>query len=285
MAEKYSFGIVDDFPNKKVDTNRLTKEIQESTITTALDYINSDGIVCDLWFKDVLTSDSSATLTVIISEHSGEHLPNGNAPTMPDGRPIVRSDSRPLDTETYFTMSGDSDNNIGDGGMLMWNFSDSTTDMYIGPQVPDGFKAKYISIHFHCPVNLKDGTIYFFDAPWGSYMSMYVGVPANSYYPNPAGSIPASALGLSGDDMYAYTTEKIPLQCYVNKHHMYGDCPMGDELNAEGAAINAIPVGWNVCGLIVTPESDNISKGFASLEMYRCHTMLLPGQTVANLHG
>jgi len=69
------------------------------------------------------------------------------------------------------------------------------------------------------------------------------------------------------------------------KHRMFGSCPMGDELNAEGASLYPIPVGWHVCGLIITPESDNISKGYASLEMYRCHTMLLPGQTLASLHS
>jgi hypothetical protein len=69
------------------------------------------------------------------------------------------------------------------------------------------------------------------------------------------------------------------------RHLMYGTCPMGDELNAEGAAMAPIPVGWKLCGIIITPESDNVSKGYASLEMYRCHTMLLPGQTLESLHS
>jgi len=283
MAEKYSFGISDEFPYKKVDTSRLSKEISESTITTSLDYINSNNIICDVWFKDVLTSDSSATLNVIISEHDGEPLPEEIAPTMKDGRPIVRADSRPLNTETYFTMAGDDSTSIGGGAVMVWDFSNND-NIYEGPEIPSGFKAKKLSMTFHCPIYLKDGTVYFFDAPWGCYMNMFIGIPANSYYPNPAGSIPASALGLSSNNMYAYTTEEMAYQCYLNKHHMYGDCPMGDELNAEGAAVNAVPVGWKVCGLIVTPDSDNVSKGYASLELYRCHTMLLPGQTIETLH-
>jgi hypothetical protein len=114
---------------------------------------------------------------------------------------------------------------------------------------------------------------------------MFVGIPAGSYYPNPAGPIPASALGLSDGKMYAYTDEDLPYQSYVMRHLMYGTCPMGDELNAEGAAMAPIPVGWKLCGIIITPESDNVSKGYASLEMYRCHTMLLPGQTLESLHS
>jgi len=284
MAEKYSFGISDEFPNKKVDTSKLSKEIQESTITTALDYINENSIVCDVWFKDVLTLDSSTTLTVIISEHDGEPLAEKEVPLTPDGVPIVRSDSRPLGKETYFTMVGDS-TGIGDGEIFMWDFSNDD-DEFDHPQwIPAGFKAKKIQIEFSCPVWLKDGTIYFFDAPWGCYISMFVSVPANNYYPNPAGPIPASALGLSGKDMYAYTDHDLPYQSYVRKHHMYQSCPMGDELNAEGAALNAVPIGWKLCGLVVTPDSDVTSKGFAGLELYRCHTILLPGQTIESIHS
>jgi len=285
MSEKYTYSITTDFSNHKVNIGKLNQAIRSSSITTALDYINSNQTECDIWFKDELsTLDSTTTLPAVIAAHDGEPLPEYAAPTMDDGRPLVRADSRPLDTETYFTMAGDDSTSIGGGVAMTWDFSNDD-DLYEGPEVPSGFKAKKIYMTFHCPVHLKDGTVYFFNAPWGCYMSMFVGVPANSYYPNPAGSIPASALGLPGNDMYAYTIEDMPYQCYLNRHHMYGDCPMGDELNAEGAAVNAVPVGWKVCGLIVTPDSDNVSKGYASLEMYRCHTMLLPGQTIESLHS
>jgi len=283
MAAKYTFNIAADFPNQKVDSAALTLEIRDSDITTALDYINTTTTECDIWFKAELSVlDSTATLPTIIAAHDGERLPDEAAPTMADGRPIVRADSRPLEMETYFTMVGDSTANIGDGLEMVWDFS-TNDNAYEGPEVPSGFKAKKLAMKFHCPVHLKDGTIYFFDAPWGSYISMFIGVPANSYYPNPAGNIPASALGLPGTTMYAYTSVDIAYQRYVNKHHMFGSCPMGDELNAEGAAVNGIPVGWSICGLIVTPNSDNVSKGFGSLEMYRCHTILLPGMDIEHL--
>ena len=282
MASKYTFNIASDFPNQKADLGKLEAEIHDSNIVTALDYINASTTECDIWFKaELLTVDSTTTLPAIIAAHDGEPLPEQEAPTMADGRPIVRADSRPLEMETYFTMAGDS-TGIGDGVVMMWDFSNND-DIYEGPEVPSGFKAKKLAMSFYCPVHLKDGTIYFFDAPWGAYISMFIGVPANSYYPNPAGSIPASALGLPGTKMYAYTSIDIPYQKYVNKHHMYGNCPMGDELNAEGAAVNAVPVGWYICGLIITPDSDNISKGYGSLELYRCHTMLLPGMTIDHL--
>ena len=203
-------------------------------------------------------------------------------PHMADGRPIVRADTRPIDSETYFTCAGDNVG-IGDGKHLVLDFRNDD-DLYTGSEVPSGMKCKQVLLTFNCPVHLKDGTLYFFNAPFGSYIDMDIVVPSGSYYPNPTGSIPASALGLTGEEMYAYASQDTPFQRYVNHHHIHDDCAMGDELNAEGAAVNAVPIGWYVRGLIFTPEEDTGSYGYGSLEMYRCHTILLPGQTLQNIH-
>jgi len=241
--------------------------------------------------KSVSFNNSDNITTVVLTDESDLLTDNLTdiwyeaEPHMDDGRPIVRSDTRPLNTQTYFTIRGDSiDSTSGviticGGKDMRWDFSNDD-DLFEGPEVPNGYKAKEIKISFACPVYLKDGTIYFFDAPWGSYATMDIMVPKGQYYPNPAGSIPASALGLSGNKTYALASEDTSIQKYIGIHYMYGNCPMGDELNAEGAAVEALPIGWYVRGLIITPEDDNISKGFASLEMYRCHSVLLPGQTV-----
>jgi len=146
------------------------------------------------------TGDDTTAILNISSDHITENLKEiwyEGSPHMNDGRPIIRSDTRPIDSETFFTGSGDSINNIGDGEGLVWDFSDSTSNIYTGPEVPDGFKAKELLLSFHCPVHIKDGALYFFDAPWGSYIEMDVVVPSGAYYPNPKGAIPASALGLS----------------------------------------------------------------------------------------
>jgi hypothetical protein len=284
-ATKYTFSITNDFPNQKVDIDALTVEIRNSDISIALDYINTSVTECDVWFKDVLSaSDSSSILTPLVEAHDGEAIEDVEAPHMDDGRPYVRADTRPLGTQTYFTCRGDSDTEIGEGAELKWDFSDTTSDIYTGSEVPDGFKAKEILLSFHCPIYLKDGSIYFFDAPWGQVMHMDIVVPSGGYYPNPAGAIPASALGLPGTDMYSQASGNVIFVSYVHNHFVYGDCPMGDELNAEGCAVDALPIGWMLRGLIITPESDNISKGYASMEMYRCHTTLLPGQTLGSLH-
>jgi hypothetical protein len=271
---------------KVVDPGRLTSEISSSTIITALDYINVSIDHCDIWFKDTLSSIDQTNLDSIVANHSGEPLPEEDpTPRMPDGRPIVRADTRPLNTMTYFTMRGDSDTDICHGQELSWDFSDSTTNMYYGADMPPGYKCKQMLLKFHCPVYLKDGTIYFYDAPWGMFARFEIAVPPNSYYPNPAGNIPAAALGLTNDSrMFSFSGDDIvPYQVYVSYHRLYGTCPMGDELNAEGAAVEALPPGWYIRCRVFTPESDNVSKGYATLEMYRCHTLLLPGQTLQDI--
>lgn len=206
-------------------------------------------------------------------------------PVMDDGRPIVRADTRPLDTSTYFTMAGDTASGIGNGVPLRWDFSDDTntisgaTTLSNGFEIPAGHKAQVFDFSFIDPAYFKDGTVYFFDAPWGCYAAMDIVCPAGGYYPNNHGAIPASALGLPGDQMYSYAASDQTFFRYLNRHYMYGSCPMGDELNAEGCMVEPLPVGWFVRGVIVTPNSDNSSKGFASLEMYRHRSVILPGDT------
>ena len=283
---KYQFHI-SDFPYNLADVTRLSSEIQDSSIVTALDYINLDLSYCDVWFKATLSSGDLTTLSGIVADHSGQPVEDIDAPTMDDGRPIVRADTRPMDTATYFTCCGDTASGIGDGVPLMWDFGpDSEFTTVSGPytcscggNIPEGYKAQIIDLTFIDPVYFKDGALYYFDAPWGSFAHMTILVPAGNYYPNEHGSIPASALGLAGNDMYSYAAVDTQFYRYVNSHFMYGSVPMGDELNAEGAMVNALPVGWIVRAAVITPVSDNLSKGFASFEMYRHRSMILEGDT------
>ena len=276
MSTKYTFSIINDFPNSAVDGNALTSEIREASIITALDYVNTYMDDCDIWFKDTLSGGDVTTLSGVVAAHSGEFL-NTAPPVMADGRPIVRADTRPLDCQTYFTMAGDTASGIGGGTVLKWDFSND--DDIVEFVTPPGYKTKAVTLTFLDPIYLKDGSLYFFDSPWGAYVDMHVVVPAGNYYPNDTGSIPASALSLPGTQMYSYASEDTIFLTYVNKHHMYGDCPMGDEMNAEGAAVEAVPVGWYMTGHITTVSGDNTSKGFASFECYRCRTIILEGDT------
>lgn len=284
-ATKYTYNINIDFPNAKVDTDALTYEISTSTISRALDRIDTQGNICDIWFKEeLIIIDATSTLPAIVAAHDGEPIVEVEAPTMTDGRPIVRADSRPFDFQTYYTMAGDdSTAGIGGGEDIMWDFSNND-NIVTGDHVPSGMKCKQFLISFLCPVYTKDGAIYFFDAPWGCYVMMDIVIPPGQWYPNPAGSVPASALGLTGTDMYANTgTDYVVWANYVMRYRICGSCPMGDELNAEGSAINPIPIGWCIRGRVYTPSTDTTSKGYAEFELHRCHTTILPGQTIQDL--
>ena len=84
--------------------------------------------------------------------------------------------------------------------------------------------------------------------------------------------------------MWEYASTDVLYQCYVNRHYMHGDCPMGDELNAEGAAINGLPVGWYLMGHIHAPATASGTgfKGYASIECYRKKTIVLPGDPLGD---
>jgi hypothetical protein len=70
-ATKYTYSISGDFPNQKVNEALLIKEIDESAIATALDYINTEGNDCDIWFVDALSGGDQTTLDGLVAAHQG----------------------------------------------------------------------------------------------------------------------------------------------------------------------------------------------------------------------
>jgi hypothetical protein len=282
MSVKYEYSLALDFPNNSVNINTLILEITRSAIVTGLDHITVDEGHADIVFKEALAPADVTILDGIVAAHTGAITSEVDAPRMADGRPIVRADTRPLGTQTYFTTAGDDIANqiLGAGNEMVWDFTNDD-DLYDPNEfenprpVVSGMKAKFIDLYFIHNVYMKDGAVYFFDAPWGAYCEMYIMVPSGTYYPHPDGPIPAAALGLSGEGKYAYSTKRVFYATYVQKHHMYGDCPMGDEFNAEGAATDPIPPGWSISALVACPENSLTLKGYGSFEVYRTTIGLL----------
>jgi len=87
-AVKYTYSIQTDFPNHKVDSTTLITEIGLSSITVALDHIDTAGDDCDIWFKAALSEGEETTLDGIVAAHAGQ-APAVQARTV-DGREIVR---------------------------------------------------------------------------------------------------------------------------------------------------------------------------------------------------
>lgn len=70
---KYAF-------QKEMDIPSLVIQIQASTIVTVLDHIDITESECDIWFKDVLSDDDSATLTDVVNNYAYV-APPANPPT------------------------------------------------------------------------------------------------------------------------------------------------------------------------------------------------------------
>jgi len=263
MATKYTYSIIGDFPYQKINSPRLIEEIGNSDITIALDYINTSDNDCDIWFKNDLSSDEQTTLSETVSAHSGEQVAEIEEPRDADGKLLVRADSRPVGTQTYFTTSGD-DTEIGDGSSIFWDFSNDD-DLVTG--APSGYKMKRVKMSFCDIVWLKEGSIYFTNAIKGCYLHMSVVCPSGNYY-----------LDSSGNP--AYASVDVKLAQYVNKHFISGSCPMGDELNTEACQISGVPPNYEFWAEIITPDNDNSSYGWGELELYRVRTVLLPGESL-----
>jgi len=190
-------------------------------------------------------------------------------PKASDGRPIVRADSRPEDATTYFTSRGDN-TTIGNGTTIAWDFNNSddiVTDS-ITTAIPSGMKRKRMKLSFADPIRIKEGTLYWENAPFGTYVDFWVVCPDGEYYINRDTGNPTAA---SGDT---------PLVHYVNHHHLMGDCPMGDEMNTEAANEDPIPSNYELWVEITIDENNSACHGAGELEVYRIRTHLHPGESL-----
>ena len=186
-----------------------------------------------------------------------------------DGRMIVRSDSRPREATTYFTMRGDSASAIGDGNIMTWDFSnsDDIVSDSLTIAVPTNYKRKRIKLSFVDEIWIKEGSIYWENAPYGCHIDFWIMCPAGQYYLNRSGT-PVQA------------SVDTPLVHYVNHHRIFGNCYIGDELNTEGANEDGLPNNYELWVEITTPDTDETSKGHSELEVYRERTHLLPSESV-----
>jgi hypothetical protein len=141
-------------------------------------------------------------------------------------------------------MAGDNSSVIGDGKELKWDFSNSTDDITEG--VPEGFKRKRIEFDFNAPIYVKEGSLYWKDAPFGSYVDIRI----------------------------VLKSPEVVLAHYANKHFMMDSCAIGDELNTEQAS-NQIPTACKFWLDVTVPDVTGYTsfKGFAELELYRATTV------------
>lgn len=97
----HTYSVANDTLNGKVDTYKLEKDVQASSITKALDYITVSGDTLTVAFKAAISTAEKTTLDGVVSAHTGDPVvetdsvevqsaPAFAAKTLPDGRKLFR---------------------------------------------------------------------------------------------------------------------------------------------------------------------------------------------------
>lgn len=192
------------------------------------------------------------------------------------GKWIVRADSRPPNYDVCFIGAGDDlqNSSIGTGQELRWDFeNDENSD----PNPPEGFQRKLVNFQLLDGAYLKEGTAYFFNAPKGSHIDMYILCPPGGYYQkktpiqNADGSVTVNV-------EFLQATELTVVEHPVIKFFIEGSCPMGDELNTEAASYVMSPyyLIWQI--MVTTPDVTGNNwqafHGHFNLELYRPRSLV-----------
>lgn len=111
---KYSY-------EKIANISLLTQEISSSEIVIALDHINYEGGLVDIWFKSSLSEGDQSILSSIISNHDFSNYVNLVDRIDLDNKTLIHETSKPLGAFTYFTSAGDDIENkrdVGNGDLM-----------------------------------------------------------------------------------------------------------------------------------------------------------------------
>lgn len=187
------------------------------------------------------------------------------------GKWIVRSDSRKSNYDTVFTGRGDKESpkEYHAGTWFRWDFSASSADeRWI--QAGEGYKTQRIIWKFFDGVLLKEGAIYQFNMPKGSYVNLYIKIPAGTYFYK-------KVLNSSNEveKVLTQVDEETIIHRWVIDYPVEGSAPMGDELNTESATEESAPDYATWVADITVPEVEGWQEahGHFTLEIYRYNTI------------
>lgn len=190
------------------------------------------------------------------------------------GKWIVRAESKIAGYEVVFAGSGDEIGGtmeIGGGPEFRFDFE---TDTQLVP-APEGFRRARIDWQFNDKVYIKEGTIYFFNMPKGSYVDMTLVCPVGCSYGYRVHGRPESR---SAEVLFATATEEVVVSHWINHNLMEGSAPMGDEFNTESAGEASPPTYLIWRAEITIPEISNWREchGHWTLELYRPSSVYFP---------
>lgn len=208
------------------------------------------------------------------TDDSGNLKVAATTQTDPLGKWIVRSESKISGFDIVFTGAGDKmdgDMEIGGGTPFVFDFSDANQLV----TAPVGFKRVRVDWQFNDSVYIKEGTIYFYNMPKGSYVNMLIVCPAGYPYGYKVHGRPVEDYDKL---QYAVATEDTVVNRWVLNYRMEGSCPMGDEFNTESAADSSAPLHYIWRAEITIPEITNWEEchGHWSIELYRPSSVYFP---------
>lgn len=196
-------------------------------------------------------------------------------PTQSDllGRWIVRVDSRRENWDTIFTGAGDDLQTMTTAGGVpfLFDFSAPVDDSRWVSNPLTGYRQQSIKWNFFDPVYIKEGTLYYFDMPKGSYVDFYIGVTEGHAY-----DVKFIDENLNvRRDIRICSVPYLRFAQWVSHYHVESSAPMGDELNTESAAeVPIYPFHIFECVVTVpeTPGWEN-AHGHWGIELYRPRTL------------
>jgi len=177
MSQNYNFTIATAFPNAKMDSDKLAREIRASAIVTALDYVATADGTCSVWFKAALSGGDETILGAIVAAHDGvsdapapipvqDYTNGAPAPTATDGKPFVLPNSFPGEVLINFTGCADSSTQRFAG------------DLFGIQQVGEGTSSQVVS--FLDGFYLAGGHVEWDGGNWGDSVYMELKAPATT---------------------------------------------------------------------------------------------------------
>jgi len=245
-ATKYGKSITTDFIGLTTSTphvNTLMGEVRNSSIVTALDYINMSGDDVDLWFRDTLSQGDEAVLSSIVAAHTGEPV-IVTQPQAEDGKLYVTPDLFPLG---YFAVHAGCGDDVSAGkrgeGQRFKAAIDSEGSVAVGFQFIDH-------------VLLAGGSLYRMGGDIDDFVDFKILAPATQGISSP---------GAGGFDKYDVGGG---LNMYVPNGSQAGgwDVDLSEKLNGFVAFTKAVPVpsssktGWFDYNIVTNTLSLNADQ-------------------------
>ena len=249
---QYTYSISTAFPNHRVNSDDLYREIAASAILTAQQHIDTHDDDCDIWFKDVLSNEDESVLDVVVNAHQGTPTPAEVQPVSIDGVPTMNDGSLFVapcmffdGLYLYITGAGDGTNR-GDGQQFMAS-SEAGGDTTV-------------EWGFNDIVFMAGGTAQFMGGEFGDWASLEIYAPATVITPNGshtgncnvAGGVIAPAAGNGDYDVDLLNAVPVPAQQMDKSYNGFWD--LSDAVVGKGTITVGTPgqAHWHLVPAAIT---------------------------------